>query len=202
MSRLSQDKQRGDYGNNRIWCHCQLASNTIHSNADVAKGKCAEKMAKALGMQVVVAERKGATEARSGRATFEDVLKRCTVLIASCPLDESTHNMIDEAELRIMQEDAILINVGRGGIINELALANALKEFWIAGAATDVFETEPATKENCPLLDPSIPNLVLTPHIAWYSTGTIKGTIEVTKKNLERFVAGEPQNVITGPSKK
>lgn len=156
-------------------------------------------MAKALSMQVLVAERKGASCAREGRKSFEDVLKQSTVLIMTCPLDETTRNMIDEAELRTMREDAIIVNVGRGGIINEIALINALRESRIAGAAVDVFETEPATKENCPLLDPSIPNLVLTPHIAWYSTGTIKGTLAMTKKNLECFVAGKPINVVVGP---
>lgn len=159
-------------------------------------------MAKALGMNVLIAERKGTSKPREGRVLFEDVIEKCTVLIMTCPLDASTHNMIDEAELKTMRDDAIIVNVGRGGIINELALANALKELRIAGAATDVFETEPATKENCPLLDTSIPNLVLTPHIAWLSTGTIKGTQEETRKNLEMFVAGTPQNVITTGARK
>jgi len=153
-------------------------------------------MGKALGMRTLVAERKGALEIRSGRVPFEQVLKQCTVLIMTCPLTPHSRNMVDEVELRTMRDDAIIVNVGRGGIINELALANALRESRIAGTAIDVFETEPATKENCPLLDPGIPNLLLTPHIAWYSTGTIKGTLEVTKRNIELFLAGTPQNVI------
>lgn len=152
-------------------------------------------------MQVLVSERKGASDVREGRVLFEEVLKRSTVLVMTCPLDPSTRNMIDEAELKAMRDDAILVNVGRGGIVNELALANALKNYTIAGAATDVFETEPATEENCPLLDKTIPNLVLTPHMAWYSTGTIKGTQQVTKRNLELFVAGTPQNVIYSGSR-
>ncbi|KAL1306225.1 hypothetical protein AAFC00_004316 [Neodothiora populina] len=164
-----------------------------------ALGQRTEKMAKALGMQVLIAERKGAP-AREGRSTFEDVLSQSTVVILTCPLSPSTRNMIDAAELRTMREDVIIVNVGRGGIINELALADALREHRIGGAAVDVFETEPATPENCPLLDPSIPNLLLSPHLAWYSSGTLKGTLEVTCKNMEAFVAGKPQNVIVGPS--
>src|SRR6195952_3387202 len=100
-------------------------------------------MGKALGMKVLIAERKGSSTAREGRTLFEEVLEQCTVLIMTCPLDSSTRNMIDEAELRTMKDDAIIVNVGRGGIINELALATALKERRIGGAATDVFETEP-----------------------------------------------------------
>lgn len=156
-------------------------------------------MGKALGMKVIIAERKGASTARDGRFPFEDVLKECTVLIMTCPLDPSTRNMIDEAELRTIRNDAIIVNVGRGGIINEQALASALKERKIAGAATDVFEHEPATRENCPLLDPEIPNLVLTPHVAWFSSATILGTKKVTKENLEAFAKGKPQNVVLGP---
>lgn len=155
-------------------------------------------MAKALGMTIMVAERKGEKVIRAGRTDFHAVLKNCTVLIMTCPLDSNTHNMIDEAELRTMPQDAIIVNVGRGGIINEVALANALREERIAGAATDVYETEPATKATCPLLDATIPNLVLSPHIAWYAAATIKGTIEVSKKNLECFAAGKPQNVVVG----
>ena len=202
-TRPTKDEQGGDSRSRRLRGSRKSAGRhyTCHGVLTKDKGKCAEKMATALGMKVLIAERKGATEARSGRLVFEDVIKESTVVILTCPLDESTHNMIDEAELRSMRADAILVNVGRGGIVNEQALATALKEARLAGAATDVFETEPATKENCPLLDPSIPNLVLTPHIAWFSSGTIKGTLEVTVKNLECFSAGKPQNVIYGPSK-
>lgn len=156
-------------------------------------------MAKALDMSILIAERKGASTARPNRLPFETVLQQSTVLIMTCPLDASSRNMLDTPELHLMRPDAMLINVGRGGIINELALALALKENRLAGAATDVFEHEPATKENCPLLDPEIPNLVLSPHIAWFSSATILGTKKVTKENLEAFARGTPQNVVLGP---
>lgn len=84
--------------------------------------------------------------------------------------------------------------------MNERDLADALRNGKIGGAATDVFEHEPATKENCPLLDPSIPNLVLSPHLAWYASKTIKNTIATVKANLEAFAAGKPQNIVV-PSK-
>ncbi|GAB7357612.1 hypothetical protein MBLNU459_g0113t2 [Dothideomycetes sp. NU459] len=166
-----------------------------------ALGKSTEKMGKALGMRVLVAERKGtpAAATRPGRLPFADVLAQSTVLILTCPLDASTRNMVDEPELRTLPRDAILVNVGRGGIVNERALARALRDGTVAGAATDVFEHEPATTENCPLLDESIPNLVITPHIAWFSSATLIGTKKVTKANLEAFAAGKPQNVVIGP---
>ena len=147
-------------------------------------------------MKVLVAERKGAAEVRDGRTAFEEAIKQGTVFIFNTPLDQDTRDMISTPELEAMDPSALLVNVGRGGVINEAALAKALKDGQIAGAATDVFEQEPATKENCPLLDDSIPNLVLSPHVAWYSSRTIKGTVAMVKANIEGYVAGKPQNVV------
>lgn len=158
-------------------------------------GKHIEKLAHALGMTVLIAERKGETTQRLGRETFEHVLKTCTVLICTCPLDDSTRDMISTAELSSMQPSANIINVGRGGVINEAALVTALKEHTIAGAATDVFETEPVTAE-CPLLEEGVPNLLLTPHVAWFSSRTIDGAMNMLRENVEGFLKGEPQNVV------
>lgn len=104
--------------------------------------------------------------------------------------------MISTAELEAMDDTAIIVNVGRGGVIDEAAVVQALRDGKIGGFATDVFSPEPATKESSILLDPTIPNLILSPHIAWYSSKTISGTIETLKKNIEGFVAGTPHNVV------
>lgn len=116
--------------------------------------------------------------------------------MVATPLDKDTRNMFSEAEFAAMDPSAFIVNVGRGGVINEAALAKALRDGQIGGAATDVFEHEPATVDNCPLLDPSIPNLLLSPHAAWYSARTIKGTIATVKANIEGFVDGRPQNMV------
>lgn len=161
-----------------------------------ALGKHIEQIGKSLGMKVIIAERKGASEARQGRVTFEAALKEGTLFILVTPMDSSTRGMIGPDELALMDSTAFVINVGRGGVINEAALAKALKDGKIGGAATDVFEHEPATKDNCPLLDPSIPNLILSPHLAAFSQKTIQGTRDTVKANLEGFAAGRPQNVV------
>jgi glycerate dehydrogenase len=75
--------------------------------------------------------------------------------------------MFGKKEFDAMQSSALVVNVGRGGVINEQDLIEALKSKKIAGAATDVFEIEPATSDNCKLLDASIPNLLVSPHVAW-----------------------------------
>lgn len=147
-------------------------------------------------MQVLIAERKGTTEIRQGRTAFDQALKQGTVFILVTPLDEGSCDMMSKAEFESMDHSAFVINVGRGGVVNEAALVQALRDGQVAGAATDVFEHEPATKENCPLLDPTIPNLILSPHAAWYSARTIRGTIATVKANIEGFVAGRPQNLV------
>lgn len=148
-------------------------------------------------MKVIVSERKDAIQCREGRVLFQDALRQGTVFVLVVPFDASTKNMIGNDELKAMKKTALLVNVGRGGVVNEPALAEALKSREIAGAATDVFSTEPATKENSPLLDPTIPNILLTPHVAWFSSSTIKGTMRTVKANVEGWVAGRPQNVVT-----
>lgn len=161
-----------------------------------ALGEKVESIGKALGMNVIIAERKGVADVRQGRTAFAEAIGVGTVFIFVTPLDDSTRDMISAAELESMDDTALLINVGRGGVINEGALAEALKDGRIGGAATDVFEHEPATAENCPLLDPSIPNLILSPHVAWYSSRTIEGTLRTVKANIEGFVGGRPQNLV------
>jgi glycerate dehydrogenase len=161
-----------------------------------ALGERVESIGKALGMKVMIAERKGAESVRSGRTAFSDAIRAGTVFIFLTPLDASTRDMVSTSELNIMDPTALLINVGRGGVINESSLAESLRAGRIGGAATDVFEHEPATRENCPLLDPSIPNLILSPHVAWYSKRTIEGTIKTVKANIEGFVSGHPQNLV------
>ena len=96
----------------------------------------------------------------------------------------------------MMDDTAILVNVSRGGVVDEVALATALQQGTIAGAATDVFSHEPATKGNSVLLERDIPNLILSPHIAWYSSKTLLGTIDTLKKNIEGFVCGRLENIV------
>ena len=95
-----------------------------------------------------------------------------------------------------MQKGALLINVARGGVVNEEALATALQDGTIAGAGVDVFETEPATATSGPLTSGRIPNLVLSPHVGWYGSSSIENIQTILKANIEQFMAGEPQNVV------
>lgn len=127
-----------------------------------------EKIGRALGMRVLIAERKGASDVRDGRTSFADCLKLGTLFILVAPLDSTTKNMFGTSEFSAMDPAALIINVGRGGVINEADLAEALRQGEIGGAGLDVFETEPASATNSPLVKQEIPNLILSPHLAWY----------------------------------
>ncbi|RTE77835.1 hypothetical protein BHE90_007711 [Fusarium euwallaceae] len=158
-------------------------------------GKRIELIATALGMRVLVAERKG-QPSRDGRSAFEDVLRKATVLIIAAPKNRDTINMISKDELRMMRGNAILINVARGGIVNEKDLVEALRNGWIGGAAVDVYDGEPPQRRVSPLLEDDIPNLILSPHLAWLSTQTILNLQDGIIKGLTAYVAGESVNVI------
>lgn len=159
-------------------------------------GKRIESMAKALGMRVMVAERKGEQHPREGRVAFEDVLREATALTVTAPKSGDTIDMISEGELSVMRRDAILINVARGGIVNEKALVKALRNGWIGAAATDVYEGEPPQHGVSPLLDATVPNLILSPHLAWLSAQTITNLQDGIVKVLVAYVAGEPVNIV------
>ncbi|KAK6423170.1 hypothetical protein LTR81_004118 [Elasticomyces elasticus] len=161
-----------------------------------AIGQRMQAIGTALGMRVLVAERKDSDTVREGRVSFSQAIGEGTIFMAAAPLDDTTRHMLGTSEFEAMDPTALLINVGRSGIVDGKALVAALQGGQIGGAATDVFEIEPATRENCILLDPSIPNLVLSPHIAWHSSKTFIGTNAVSKANLEAFVAGSPINVV------
>lgn len=156
-------------------------------------------LGRALGMRVLIAERKEAASTRPGRTPFTQCLREGTLFVLASPLNESSRKMIGAAELAAMDPTSLLVNVGRGGIVDESALVEALKEGQIGGAATDVYSVEPPTFENSPLLDPSIPNLLLSPHMAWYAQRTIENTQRVQKANLEGFVAGRMINAVIAP---
>lgn len=158
-------------------------------------GRAVAPVAKAFGMKVLVSQRPTGTE-KAGRVPFDELLSNVDVLSLHCPLTESTHHLIGARELAMMKPTALLINTARGGIVNEQALAEALKAGQISGAGVDVLSNEPPNQGN-PLLDPSIPNLIVTPHIAWASLETRQRLIEEVTKNIEAFMKNESRNRIT-----
>ena len=158
-------------------------------------GQAVAHLARAFGMRVLVAERKGAGAIRDGRTGFDDVLAQSSVLVVLCPSTEETRGLIGSAEIAAMPRHALLINCARGGIVDEQALAAALERGDIAGAGVDVLSQEPPSSGN-PLLALSLPNLIVTPHVAWASVRSMQALADQLIDNIEAFVAGTPRNLV------
>ena len=148
------------------------------------------RLAEALGMKVLFAERKGATTIREGYLPFEEVLKQADIVSLHCPLTPQTENLINKESLKLMKPTAFLINTGRGPLVDEQALADALENKTIAAAALDVLCQEPPAKDN-PLIVAAakLPNLIITPHIAWASDSAVTTLVGKVNQNIEDFVA-------------
>jgi glycerate dehydrogenase len=146
------------------------------------------RVAEAFGMRVLVASR-DAADTRPGRVALHDLLPQVDVLSLHCPLTDQTRGLIGATELGLMRPDALLVNTARGGIVDEDALAAALRARQIGGAALDVLTREPPPPDH-PLLAPDIPNLILTPHVAWASRGARQRLLDAVANNISGYWAG------------
>ncbi len=157
-------------------------------------GRAVAGVAQAFGMQVLLARRPGAA-AQPQRLALEDLLPQVDVLTLHCPLTPETRGLIGAAALSRMGPQALLINTARGGIVDEAALADALREGRIGGAGIDVLAEEPPV-HGSPLLDPALPNLIVTPHCAWASRESRQRLIEQVGATIRAFLRSTPQNVV------
>ena len=147
------------------------------------------RLANAVGMKVLYAEHKDATVCREGYTPFEEVLRQADIVTLHCPLTETTKNLINADTLSKMKKGAFLINTGRGPLIDELALVDALKTGHLGGAALDVMVKEPPEKDNPLILAAkAMPNLIITPHIAWASDSAVTTLVGKVMQNIEEFV--------------
>lgn len=147
------------------------------------------RLAEMVGMKVLYAEHKGATTIRDGYTPFEEVLKQADIVTLHCPLTETTQNLINAETLALMKPTAYLINTGRGPLVDEAALLDALENGTIAGAALDVLVKEPPAIDN-PLIQAAkrLPNLLITPHVAWASDSAVTTLVNKVAYNIEEFV--------------
>ena len=151
-------------------------------------GKAVAKLAHAFGMKVMIASLPNRPE-MAERVPLSELLPQVDFLSLHCPLTPDTQDLIDTKALSQMKKSAFLINCARGGIVNEQALADALRAGEIAGAATDVLTVEPPKAGNV-LLDSSIPNLIITPHSAWGSVDARQRIVQQMIENTEAFKVG------------
>lgn len=195
-----RDVAAGLWENSPFFCHLgapmrDLNGKTLAIFGRGNIGKTLATYAQAFKMNVVFAEHKNAQNVRDGYVSFDEAIRSADVVSLNCPLTPQTANMIGEAELQQMKPGAILINCGRGGLVDEAALVAALKYGQIGGAGFDVLTQEPPRDGN-PLLKARLPNLIVTPHIAWASQEAANRLFDILLDNINHFVAGNPQNLV------
>jgi len=173
-----------------------LAGATLGVIGDGVLGRAVARIGQAFGMNVLFSAYKGTTGMGPLYTPFEEVLRASDILTLHLPLLPSTRNMIDAAEFAQMSKRPLLINTARGGLVNEAALAHALRSGQIAGAGFDVTEGEPPIADSplMALLDQ--PNFILTPHVAWASAEAIQGLVNQLLDNIDAAWHGTPRNVV------
>jgi glycerate dehydrogenase len=155
-------------------------------------GRALARLAEAFDMTVLATDLVPAP----GLLELDAVLEGSDIVSLHCPLTPQTRNMIGASQLRRMRRDAILINASRGGLVDEAALAEALRAGVIAGAGFDVLTTEPPKQGNVLLGLLDLPSFILTPHVAWASREAMQILADQLIDNIDAFAAGRPKNVV------
>jgi glycerate dehydrogenase len=166
----------------------ELAGRTLGIVGWGELGRAVAGAAGAFGMQVIVCNRPGAPPAE-GRVSLEELLATADVVSLHCPLTPATRGLIGAPELARMKPDALLINTARGALVDGAALALALKEGRLGGAGIDVLPAEPPADDE-PLVDPGIPNLIVTPHVAWAAFEARQRCLDEMAANIRDFLEG------------
>ncbi|MGH8251105.1 MAG: NAD(P)-dependent oxidoreductase [Steroidobacteraceae bacterium] len=172
----------------------ELAGRTLGIVGLGTLGRGVARTAEAFGLKVEVAIRPGAA-AVPGRSDLDEMLPRLDVLSLHCPLTDANRGMIGAGRLARMKPDAILLNTARGALVDAKALAEALKAGRLGGAGIDVLEREPPPPDH-PLLDPAIPNLIVTPHVAWAARDARQRCIDELALNTQSFLSGGRRNCV------
>ena len=158
-------------------------------------GESVAKKAMAFGMKIIACTRTKKPVDGVEFVEKDELFAKSDYLSLHCPLTEQTSNTVNEKTLSLMKPTAFIINTSRGGVIDEKALATALKLGKIAGCALDVLQKEPMA-EGCPLFN--LPNCIVTPHIAWTTVEARERLLKTACQNLKAFLDGKPQNCVNG----
>lgn len=176
--------------------HSEVQGKTLGVIGSGSIGKQVIKVARALDMNILVCSRtlKQWDDDKIQNASLETLLKESDFVTIHCPLTEQTKHIINKDNLKIMKPSAFIINTARGAIINEIDLIEALKKGLIAGAALDVQEVEPLSKESALFL---MDNVIITPHIGWKCKESRQRLIDYLASNIKAFIEGNPINIVS-----
>lgn len=159
-----------------------------------AIGTRTAQLAKAFGCEVLGFNRSPRQIEGVRMTDLDTLLSECDIVSLHVPLTDETRGLIGERELSLMKPDAVLINTARGPVVDSRALAAALKEGRLAGAAVDVYETEPPIAQDHPLL--TAPNVTATPHVAFATKEALYQRAVIVFDNVAGYLDGKPQNVM------
>lgn len=201
VEHYTQENKNGKWSNNTDFCYWdtplhELSSQSIGIVGLGHIGKSVARIANAFEMDVYAYTSKSTEDCQKLHVTkmeLDQLLAHCDVISLHCPLTPETQQMIDRKRLSQMKPSAILINTGRGPLINEQDVADALRNGQLAAYGTDVLSVEPAAKDN-PLL--SAPNVYITPHIAWATKEARIRLMNICAENIAAFLNGHPQNKV------
>ena len=192
--------RRGDWSRSQQFCLLdypvrELRGMTLGIIGYGELGQGVARIAEAFGMRVMVSQRPGGQPAE-GRHALDEVLRESDVISLHLPLLDNTRHLIDDQALQLMKPTALLINTARGAVVDNVALADALRHGEIGGAAMDVLDVEPPPLDH-PLLASDIPNLIVTPHTAWAGRQARQNVVDETVANIRAFLDGNPRNRVT-----
>lgn len=170
-----------------------LAGRTLGVIGGGTLGRSVLRLGEALGMRTRLAEHRAAATLRPGRVAFHDVLAQSDIISLHVPLTADTHHLIGRDELTRMPSHAVLVNTSRGGVVDEAALLAALRSGHLGGACLDVLAQEPPPADH-PLLVVDLPNLIITPHVAWASRQAQQTLADEVVENIAAFLRGVSRN--------
>jgi glycerate dehydrogenase len=199
VSKHTESVKKGEWANSidfsyHITPQTELAGKTLGIIGFGQIGQAVAKIGQAFGMKVLFNNRsQKETNLDARQIDLDALLAKSDFISINCPLTDANAGFINKAAIDKMKTSAILINTGRGALINENDLAEALNNGRITGAGLDVLSTEPPASDN-PLL--SAKNCCITPHIAWATTEARERLMKIATENLKAFLEGKPQNKV------
>lgn len=173
----------------------ELYQKTLVIIGSGTSGKALASRAKAFGVKVIFSERKNAVHCREGYVPFLQAIQLADIISLHCELNEDTYHLIDEEMLLMLQKHTLLINIARGGLVDETAVIHALLTGDLGGYASDVLTQEPPVI-NHPMITTRLPNLLITPHIAWASQEAQYRLVAEIEENIYAYLQGCPKNLV------
>lgn len=197
----SADVQQNRWHTSPFFCYFNRPINSLSGrNLGIvgygSQGRRLATIARAMGMNVLLAARSGQQSGDGERLALDELLPRCDVLSFHCPLTPETQSLLHRGNIYHLKKNALVINCARGGIVDETALMEALASGHLGGAALDVLSQEPPAADH-PLVHFKHPNFILTPHIAWASLDARQRLLAETVENIKAFLQGQTRNAVT-----